>query len=321
MLVYLQDILILVLIIPLISKYLIKFTFSFINIFYNSIYKIKKGRKKGEVLNNITKEDILREFYYLIKITDMDELHYQRLDYNFKIFCRYSNIMTYQYNRVKIYSKNGYINASWVHIPYINCFIATQGPLIQTIDDFWEMCFQYNVKVIVMLCNLIEDKMEKCANYWDANLAKYKIIKTSNESQTDDGLIIRNFQIVDKNTYNSKNIMQIHLTTWDDHTAPISNYNKIITMINLIDNNKKYCPVVVHCSAGVGRTGSFIGLYNLYHEIIGQINNIYTREIKFSVLNLVRKLKEMRMHLVENEDQYTLLYEFAIILLNEKNIY
>ena len=250
----------------------------------------------------------------------MDKMHTQRLDFKYQNFCRYSDIMTYQYNRVMINSKNGYINASWVHMPYIKCFIATQGPLNSTIEDFWEMCFHYNVNIIVMLCNLIENGREKCANYWEANLRKYKLIKTGNENLIVDGLIIRNFQIVDKTSNNYKNIMQIHLTTWDDHTAPISNYNKIKFMIDLIDRNKKNSPVVVHCSAGVGRTGTFISLYNLYHEIIGQINNKFTREIKFSILNLVRKLKEMRLNLVENEVQYIFLYEFVITLLNEKNV-
>ena len=112
----------------------------------------------------------------------------------------------------------------------------------------------------------------------------------------------------------------MHLTCWGDHTAPISNYYKIIKIINLVDKYKQNSPAVVHCSAGVGRTGTFISLYNLYNEIIRQINNKFLREIKFSIFNLVRKLKEMRLYLVENEDQYILLYQFVNRLLNEKNI-
>ena len=246
-------------------------------------------------------------------------MHYKRLD-NKNNLCRYQDIRTYKDNRVKISSPNGYINASWVHMPYTNYFIATQGPLKHTSEDFWEMCFTYDVNIIIMLCKLKENNMEKCYNYWDANLLRYQLIKTSNEIEIEEGLIIRRFQIVNKANYKSKNIVQIHLQSWNDHTAPISNYKKIIKIIEFIIQNKKNSPIVVHCSAGVGRTGTFISLFNLYYEIMQQINNKNIKEIQFSIMNLVRKLKEMRMHLVENEDQYIFLYHFCILLLNQINL-
>jgi len=182
------------------------------------------------------------------------------------------------------------------------------------------MCFFYDVNLIIMLCKLKENNLEKCVNYWENNTNKYQIIKTNNDIMIDNGLIIREFQIVNKLNSTSKNIVQVHLTSWDDHTAPISNYVKIIKIINLVDKLRKNSPVVVHCSAGVGRTGTFISLYNLYNEIIRQINNKYAREINFSILNLVRKLKEMRLYLVENENQYYFLYQFVNQLLIERNI-
>ena len=205
-------------------------------------------------------------------------------------------------------------------MPATRYFIATQGPLKSTIEDFWEMCFFYDVNLIIMLCKLKENNLEKCVNYWENNTNKYQIIKTNNDIMIDNGLIIREFQIVNKVNSTSKNIVQVHLTSWDDHTAPISNYVKIIKIINLVDKLRKNSPVVVHCSAGVGRTGTFISLYNLYNEIIRQINNKYVREIKFSILNLVRKLKEMRLYLVENENQYYFLYQFVNQILTERNI-
>ena len=261
----------------------------------------------------------MKEFSYLKDKIDFDENHKKKLDFHNK-YCRYSDIITYKYNRVQLLAPYGFINASWVHMPSINSFIATQGPLEDTIEDFWEMIFTYDVKVIVMLCNLIENNREKCANYWEENNKKYETIKISNEISIEQGLILRRFQIFNKKNYEFKNIVQIHLTTWNDHTAPISNYNKIIKVIKLVDQFKQNSPVVVHCSAGVGRTGTFLSIYNLYHEILGQINSKNTREIKFSIMNLVRKLKEMRMFLVENEEQYIFLYEFVILLLNENNI-
>ena len=181
------------------------------------------------------------------------------------------------------------------------------------------MCFSYDVKVIVMLCQLKENNKEKCACYWEKNLNRYQIVRIGEEEQIDEGLIVRKIEMKDKYNCQFKNIFQIQLTTWDDHTAPINNYKKIIEMIKFIDRKRQVFPVVVHCSAGIGRTGTFISMYNLYHEILEQINN-KKGEISFSIMNLVRKLKEMRLYMVENEGQYKLLYQFANKFLQEINV-
>jgi len=249
----------------------------------------------------------------------MNELYQKRLDVENK-YCRYSEIRTYKDNKVEINSENGYINASWIHIPTHRSFIATQGPLECTIEDFWIMCYTYDVRIIVMLCKLDEDYKEKCANYWDTNLKNYTVEKINDTVNLSDGLRMRQFKIVNKMNGIGKNITQIHLTCWRDHTIPDSAYNKIIDIINLVDKYKGGAPVVVHCSAGIGRTGTFISLYNLCHEIEEQIKNEKIKEIKFSIMNLVRKLKEMRLYLVETESQYTFIYQFVNNFLTQKNI-
>ena len=249
----------------------------------------------------------------------MNDAHQKRLD-NENKYCRYSEVRTYKDNKVEIKSENGYINASWIHIPAHRSFIATQGPLESTIEDFWVMCYAYDVKIIVMLCKLDEDYKEKCANYWDTNLKNYNIEQTIETIHLNDGLRMRKFKIINKDNGIGKDIIQIHFTCWPDHSIPESAYNKIIDIIHMVDKFKAGCPVVVHCSAGIGRTGTFISLYNLYHEICEQINNIKIKEIKFSIMNLVRKLKEMRLYLVESENQYTFLYQFVNIFLKQNNI-
>ena len=265
------------------------------------------------------KENCIKEYKYLIRIIDMNDIYQKRLD-NENKYCRYSEVRTYKDNRVEIKSDNGYINASWIHIPNYRSFIATQGPLESTIEDFWVMCYTYDVKVIVMLCKLDEDYKEKCANYWDTNLKNYKIEKTSETIQLYDGLRMRKFKIINKENGIGKDIVQIHLTCWPDHSIPDTDYNKLIYIIHFIDKMKGGSPVVVHCSAGIGRTGTFISLYNLYHEINEQINNIKIKEIRFSIMNLVRKLKEMRLYLVECESQYSFLYQFVNLFLKQNNI-
>ena len=249
-----------------------------------------------------------------------DDVHQYHLDKSNNLL-RYGDIRTYFYNHVNLDSGNKYINASWIHIPLPGAFIATQGPIPKTIEDFWIMCCQYDVDIIVMLCKLKEKNVEKCAKYWDTKNMHHFDVKMVKEEYLDKGIDLRKFQLIDVYTKKTiKYVHQIHLTCWEDHTALSTDYfDKIIKIIELVDNNSNKKPVVVHCSAGVGRTGTFISLYNLYHEIIGQISNEKINFIEFSVFNLVRKIKELRMYMVENINQYILLYQFIDYLLYNCN--
>ena len=114
-------------------------------------------------LEEFANKNCKNEYQYLTKLIDLNDIYQKRLDKENK-YCRYSEIRTYKDNRVDIRSKSNYINASWINIPNHRTFIATQGPLEYTIEDFWTMCYTYDVKVIVMLCRLDEDYKEKCAN-------------------------------------------------------------------------------------------------------------------------------------------------------------
>ena len=173
-----------------------------------------------------------------------------------------------------------------------------------------------------MLCKLQENNKIKCAKYWDSNNVKKFILNQINsEFYLIDGVIVRNFEIKkNQNDFFPNTVIQLHYTCWDDHSTPdVDSYNKLIKLFEFLDYYKDNSPVVVHCSAGVGRSGTFIALYNLYHNILRQIKDNQINEIKFSIMDLVRKLKEMRTHSVENEGQYKFIYQFVNILLNENN--
>ena len=178
-----------------------------------------------------------------------------------------------------------------------------------------------------MLCDCIEEGKEKCAKYWDMDelksIEKFYITKRTETVAIDKGLYSRELKIINKKENSEKNIDQIQFIQWDDHEGISGAYfEKIIKIINMIDISKKESsntPVVVHCSAGVGRTGTFICMYNLYHEIMEQIVDKEQKEIKFSIMNLVRKIKELRRCSVENENQYNVLFLFAKYILNENN--
>ena len=229
--------------------------------------------------------------------------------------------MPYKDNKVEINSNNKYINASWIHLPYNKSFIATQGPLDTTIDDFWQMIYQYNIQVIIMLCQLEENSKIKCEKYWEPNCVNNYQLNLLNEFKIFDGIILRNFEIK-KNSEDifPRTVIQLHYTCWEDHSAPDKDaFEKLLKLIDYMEQYKQNCPVLVHCSAGVGRTGTFLGIYNLNLEINKQLSDTNLSEIKVSVMDIVRKLKEMRLHLVENKDQYLFLYQFVDMLLMNKN--
>lgn len=269
-----------------------------------------------------TKERISQEFNYLKENIDNNKEYESRLVENSNLN-RYRDIRPYKDNLVQINSGNKYINASWINMPENHFFITTQGPLDTTIDDFWEMFCATNANVIVMLCGLVENNKIKCANYWDSNkINNFDFEQINNEFDIYNGIRLRNFKIKKKGLNNlcTKTAIQLHYTCWADHTAPDEqSYHKLIKLIENMNWYKGDKTVIVHCSAGVGRTGTFIALYNLYCQIKSQIDDNTKSEITFSIMDIVRQLKEMRAHLVENFDQYLFLYQFVDLLLKQYN--
>ena len=240
-----------------------------------------------------------------------------------KKLCRYSNIKTYVHNNLKINTEKKYINASPINIINDNYFIATQGPMPNTIEDFWTMIEQYNCNIIIMLCKLKELGVEKCALYWNNRTAKFSIyLLSEQEKRLDETINIkRKIKLINNLNNKEKIIIQLHYMGWPDYGIPNikKTFNAFLFIIGEIDKLKGNGPGVVHCSAGVGRTGTFISIYFLYKEIMAQINNNNLKTINFSVFNMVRKLKEMRMYMVQNREQYKFIYDFINYLLKKYN--
>ena len=156
------------------------------NIIPQGFIKIARyTQNKG--LKEFMEKNAIKEFEYLKSVIDNDQNHKLRLEQRNK-YCRYSSIITYKDNRVVLHSTNRYINASWIHIPLFKYFIATQGPLPHTIIDFWTMCDEYNVSLIVMLCNLKENNVDKCADYWHVQNLGHLRIKLLEEKEDQKGI-------------------------------------------------------------------------------------------------------------------------------------
>ena len=254
---------------------------------------------------------------------DSDGEHLMNLNTDYYDFDRYIDIQPYKFNTIYI-SQNKYVNASSMYVyDKEKYFISTQGPKQETIEDFWTMIDEYNVKVIAMICKEMEDGVEKCTNYWNEEneMTLYKL--TIEKETIEDQYVIRKIKLYNKSTEKEKIVRQIHYNGWPDHGVPDVSDGKVFDsfneMIELVDKYRDNNPVVVHCSAGVGRTGTFITMYVLNKEIKKQIDE-NVKEIQFSIFNLVRKLKEMRLYSVQTQPQYNFIHEYVRYFLTNNNI-
>ena len=282
----------------------------------NYILKSVKSIKKHNKNRDYSYDNYQKEFELLKTYIDCDNSHLKSLKDGIKELNRYKNIKTYKHNHLKMHPEEKYINASPINIVSDNYIIATQGPMNNTIEDFWEMIEQYDCNVIIMLCKVKEFEFAKCAKYWDPNykLNKYTLTIISDEEKIFDYTVIqeRKIKLINNLTKKEKNITQYHYEGWIDGSVPdITRFYQVFFYIfNQTNKIKGDAPFVVHCSGGVGRTGTFIALYFLIKEIYVQLNNESLDTIDFSVFNIVRKIKEMRLLMVQNEKQYKFIYEF-----------
>jgi len=148
-------------------------------------------------------------------------------------------------------------------------FIATQGPIPNTYTHFWRMAWQEQVQNIVMLCGISEDGMPMCDVYWPDTVGKvimydYLAVKCISEKQTNGFYWTRDFEITNTKSHDWRKIRQYHAVGWPDRKVPIPEFlNEFDDLLGIIVDYKKSNsnPIIVHCSAGVGRTGTFISLF------------------------------------------------------------
>ncbi|NXF82627.1 PTPRK phosphatase, partial [Sclerurus mexicanus] len=230
---------------------------------------------------------------------------------------RYKSIIPYDHCRVVLQSSdtgNDYINASYVDValwisplqsyrsPHF--FIAAQGPLAETVVDFWQMVWQEKTSVIVMLTGLVEQNKIKCEQYWPEQEESYgDFTVTLNNTRTTTGFVTRTFCLQKAGCALPRVVEQFHYLLWPDHGVP-SNTSQLLCLVAVV--NKRVLeapagPVLVHCSAGIGRTGTFIALDFLL--------KMGKAEGKVDVFHCVQQLREQRVSMVQTKEQYTFLYE------------
>ncbi|RZF46952.1 hypothetical protein LSTR_LSTR011220 [Laodelphax striatellus] len=232
---------------------------------------------------------------------------------------RYTNILPYDFNRVILEGEEGcdYINASYIvdetlknEVEYIAC----QAPKENTAHDFWKMIVQCGVRAIVMLCNLREKNKDKCHWYFPeefetlefGDIAVHCSKKVANES------FIQRFIVIKMKNQGEVKIDHYHFVDWPDFEAP-SEAIPMIKLCQAVRADVGLATIAVHCSAGVGRTGTYIAVDML-------LRHLHHRK-KVSVFRTVLKLRGQRANMVQNEVQYAYIYKVLKHTLDNSTLF
>ncbi|XP_066512486.1 receptor-type tyrosine-protein phosphatase F isoform X1 [Hoplias malabaricus] len=237
---------------------------------------------------------------------------------------RLVNIMPFESSRVCLQPIRGvegsdYINASFIDgYRQQKAYIATQGPLAETTEDFWRMLWEHNSTIVVMLTKLREMGREKCHQYWPSERSaryQYFVVDPMAEYNMPQ-YILREFKVTDARDGQSRTIRQFQFTDWPEQGVPKTGEG-FIDFIGQVHKTKEQFgqdgPITVHCSAGVGRTGVFITLSIVLERM--------RYEGVVDLFQTVKTLRTQRPAMVQTEDQYQLCYRAALEYLGSFDHY
>ncbi|KAL5259543.1 hypothetical protein ACHWQZ_G009857 [Mnemiopsis leidyi] len=239
---------------------------------------------------------------------------------------RYKDILPYDKTRVRLpviknIAGSDYINASHISGPegYVN-YIAAQGPLPGTVFDFWRMVWYNYATVIVMVCKEVEMGKNKCANYWGKGpgdaLKRGNFSVTLVSEKQEESYIVRKLVLNCADV--TREVFQYQYLNWPDRDVPTDGepLNKMLTIVRdkcpaRPTTGGPGSPIVIHCSAGCGRTGTVLAID--YIDILIRNQQLYK---EFSLFELVKKMRTERVAICQTKQQYGFVYYTALQLLD-----
>ncbi|XP_063535444.1 tyrosine-protein phosphatase Lar isoform X2 [Cydia strobilella] len=226
---------------------------------------------------------------------------------------RYANVIAYDHSRVILQPIDGILGSDYINANYCdgyrkhNAYVATQGPLQETFADFWRMCWELRTSTIVMMTKLEERTRIKCDQYWPSRGSETYGMMTVTIAEVQElaTYCIRTFQVTRNGGAERREIKQLQFTAWPDHgvpdhPAPFLQFLRRVRALNLPDAG----PLVVHCSAGVGRTGCFI--------VIDSMLERARHERTVDIYGHVTCLRAQRNYMVQTEDQYIFIHDALV---------
>uniref|UniRef100_A0A8C7I6C6 Receptor-type tyrosine-protein phosphatase alpha n=1 Tax=Oncorhynchus kisutch TaxID=8019 RepID=A0A8C7I6C6_ONCKI len=224
---------------------------------------------------------------------------------------RVLQIIPYEFNRVIIPVKRGEENTDYVNASFIDgyrqkdSYMASQGPLQHTIEDFWRMIWEWRSCSIVMLTELEERGQEKCAQYWpsDGVMVCGDISIELKKEEESESYTVRDLLVTNNRENKARTVRQFHFHGWPEVGIP-SDGKGMINIIAAVQKQQQQSgnhPITVHCSAGAGRTGTFCALSTVLERV--------KAEAILDVFQTVKSLRLQRPHMVQTLEQYEFCYK------------
>jgi protein tyrosine phosphatase len=308
----------------LFSFYSFSSTISHQDLYQNShLNWVKKQDLQAKQLKEIAKSDQKIQAIFT-KLTHLTHF-IQKPSLDGKKYChkeknRTSRYLPYDENRTCREIKDFYLSASDV-VSFYNHYIVAQAPLEDTLKDFWKALLYRNCTLIVTAAMPVEEKEVKAHPYWIKEEFPVKtagwIISHSGEADTilytkgKERIVKRQFLAFCKKTNTTRTITQLHYENWPDNDAPsFELFCKLLDEADLFPSSTK-TPILVHCSAGVGRSGTFVACHSLRHEIHRQRDTGNKKALHVNIPEVVLSLRQQRKGMVATRKQLRTIYKVA----------
>ncbi|XP_065828956.1 tyrosine-protein phosphatase non-receptor type 12-like [Oscarella lobularis] len=235
---------------------------------------------------------------------------------------RYKDVLPYDHSRVELPPTEGVDGSDYINASYMTgsdgeiAYVASQGPLPATVADFWRMIWCLRIEIVVMVCREVELGKHKCKRYWaepgealeyggmtitegapSESISKDFVIRTLKADYDGDVLLVKQF----------------HYNAWPDHGVP-DTVEPVLKMIEMIRNVQpgNEPPLVVHCSAGCGRTGTVCAIDYAWNLIKSG-----TVPKDFNLYKMITEMRQQRMAIVQTKDQYVMVYKAVLQLVKQ----